>query len=914
MLTVVALLLAISVLRTAAQAPAAAQNDVRTQPQTLQMMMPTIPPNQLITIFQSPSPLPPTDTSTTQRQGIHYQHSVSLGPRSNYYVYYSDGAPNSQHQQPLEYQSLIGFPNEQSSQVVLNTNSFPVQLVTLVQPTAKPDVQRENATEAYHSNVDLNDEGIQKLVSSTQDLVTNEDVVSINNAEEEEVTEKKSDTSEAEIDNEPSESRVNEEKLKDNLAVPSFNQPIIVGEMSDASGRNQRSGGRRFFHQKQINVEIIGDPNDHNKGQFLKETTFLANQVTPDPCGDDKKSTHVLPKLEISTVQSVLSTVHGRGKTASNTGFYLPSSTALYIAKESTTVAPKPVPTKYLAPIQAGLRLLNSEKTIDDCVDPPKPEEKTIVEIQKSVNVNNILVKEEVSQQQEPKSNVVHQPIFVDRYVDRITKQNVIVEKPVLQPYIVEKPVDRIIKQNVIVEKQVPQPIIVEKPVDRIVKENVIVEKPVPQPIIVEKPVDRIVTQNVIVEKPVDRIVTQPIYVEKPVPQPVDRIVEKQVPVPYPVDRIVEKQVPTAVPVPYPVEKQVPVHHYIDRPVIKHVPVEVPVERIVEKPYPVEKVLTKEVQVPYPVTQIVEKIVDRPVEVEKIVTKEVQVLYPVTQYVDRPYPVEVPVEKIVEKIVDRPVDRVVEKQVEVPVPVTVEKVVEKIVDRPVPYPVQVPVEVPVQVPFHYPVEVPVGVPFPYPVEKLVPVPIHEPKPAHSIIKTTTHEKLFDFHKLFGDKRRHYNIYLKSPPQLKSPVIEVPAKHIFYHEKYPKSDLHFGASIQAPSYVSFAQLNILPHPHHHEKPLPVYSSPIGADAFNGKLTYPTPPSFQHQLQVYKDDYVGPTPLLEDHWAVKSDVKFRRSPTYGKGLRIEYGGFKPPLVPSLEIDENGVPLSEKEHKKD
>ncbi|XP_055535684.1 uncharacterized protein LOC129724639 isoform X2 [Wyeomyia smithii] len=893
MLTSIALILAVCVLGLAAQTVPSLQpipTEPVTQARTVPMLLPTVPPDQQpFTIVHPLQTIPtqgPNRSSHSPRRGVQYEHSISLGPNSNYYVYYSDMVSSGQQQQQehpkaaaqqselsLAYQPIVGYSNDQTSQIVFSPNTVPVQLVTLVQPTLDAAVQQENtnrvtpesaATIEKQPQVDLDEEGIHKLVSSTQNLVSSEDVMNINNAEEEQKeilpTSSKENTTETVLDNETSESRKNEQKLDDNIAVPSFDNPIIVGEMSEATSRSHRSGERSDNVYKQINVEIIGESEDHNRGQFLKETIFPASRATEEPCDDNVKSTPVVIRHEVTTIRPISLSTKGRGTTATRlstrfrtTAAQHSSSTARYTAKE--TVTPASVSYKYLTPTPAGLRLTSLEqKNNDDCdyaiLQPPKldSDKKTLVEVQKSVNIKNILI-----------------------------------------------------------EQENPQP--------SLNREFGARTKVISQPIFIEKPVDRVVTQKVLIEKPVERIVQQPIFIEKAVPQPVDRIVEKHVPVPYPVEKIVEKPVQTVVQVPYAVEKQVPVHHYIDRPVTQHVTVPVPVDRIIEKPVPVEKIVTQEVKVPYPVTQFVEKIVDRPVPVEKIVTKEVQVPYPVTQIVDRPYPVEVPVEKVVEKIVDRPVETVVEKQVEVPVPVTVEKVVEKFIDRPVPYPVQVPVEIPVQVPVHYPVEVPVGVPIPYPVEKYIPVTIHEPKPTHAIIKTTTHEKLFDLHKFFGGKKKHFteHVFIKGPPH---------PKPLYYHSQYPKNDLHFGASIQAPSYVDFSQYNVLPH-HYPEKPKPLYGISYHGDPYNGKLSYPVPYAHHQPQQVlqpvaqalgpqiYRDDYVGPTPLLEDHWAVKSDVKFRRNAAYGKSLRIEYGGFKPPLVPSVEIDENGVPLNKEQN---
>jgi hypothetical protein len=64
-------------------------------------------------------------------------------------------------------------------------------------------------------------------------------------------------------------------------------------------------------------------------------------------------------------------------------------------------------------------------------------------------------------------------------------------------------------------------------------------------------------------------------------------------------------------------------------------------------------------------------------------------------------------------------------------------------------------------------------------------------------------------------------------------------------------------------------------------------------------------------VHRDNYVGPTPLSEDYWAIngvstKEGIKFRRNVENGRSLRIEYGGFHPKMSPSVEIDQNGAPL--------
>jgi hypothetical protein len=56
-------------------------------------------------------------------------------------------------------------------------------------------------------------------------------------------------------------------------------------------------------------------------------------------------------------------------------------------------------------------------------------------------------------------------------------------------------------------------------------------------------------------------------------------------------------------------------------------------------------------------------------------------------------------------------------------------------------------------------------------------------------------------------------------------------------------------------------------------------------------------------VRKDTYVGPTPLTNDYWNQASGgIKFKRNASNGRSLRIEYGGFKPKISPSQEINDS------------
>lgn len=367
-----------------------------------------------------------------------------------------------------------------------------------------------------------------------------------------------------------------------------------------------KSSPKRDYLPSKINVEIL---DDHNNGQFLKETVFIAAAV---------------PKTELEAPS--------RQFLKTYTGQTLSPDTSTITTNYKTIIHTTPLP----PPIPIGLRLTPPKTTDEDCDEPPPPPTfmgKTIVEVQKSVSVTERRVTNNpqsfrsgsrFSNHHQPSSKCLNDcstpapppsppaPIYLPS-----PPQQIIVEKPVVVDRVVEKPV------QVTVEKIVNRPY----PVDRIIEKPVTVFKSVPVP------VDRIVEKQV--TKYVDR------------PYPVERIVEKQVP--YPVERVVEKLVPQ----PYPVEKQVTVERIVDRPVEVQVPVTQVVEKIVDRPVEVERIVEKQVPVPYPVE--VHKYIDRP--------------YPVEKIVERPVHIPVPVETVVEKFIDRPVETLVETPVTVEVPV-----------------------------------------------------------------------------------------------------------------------------------------------------------------------------------------------------------------------------------------------------
>lgn len=716
--------------------------------------------------------------------------------------------------------------------------------ITYMQPVNEP--QNDNQPDqtvnekAYPYNQNI---GLSKLLENTQNLVSNKDVIDINEAVENtpkplfipSVDDQYNAASNGQ--KHTLELDLKEQRSKDLNDGDKFTSPIVV---ADENSINEKPSDLvnivpyvEYLPQKQvqrpekqINVEII----DNNNGQFLKETTHLEAQR--NQYVDDQKlmDSIVLPQKEAPSRQFLRNFKGNKilSPSQENNAIYSTTSsttqtTSKSFTQEEITVTQSPISNKFLAPIQAGLRLSNEGKHIDDCLDLVQKEpitspidgKKTIVEVQKSINIKNILISQE---QEKPKQQAYSQQVFGARFVpkkQKVVQQNVYIDRP----YPVEV--------NKYIEKPVPVPV----HVDRIVEVEKKVQGPV-QKVFIEK----------IVEKPIHHTHYQPYQVTK----------TERIPVPYVVEKIVDR----------------PVH------------VEKIVEKIVDRPVEVEKIVEKEVKIAVPVEKIVEKFIDRPypVEIEKIVEKEVKI--------------EVPVEKIVEKIIDRPVPVEIHVPVDRPYPVEVEK----FIDRPIPYAVHVP----------YPV--------PYAVH------VAPPKQHHTIIKTTTHEhgkNLFNH----NHKNTKHVFIPNSPPNhhFSSNLIhssEIPSTKQNIHIQPTPINHHHESTILKPIHTISNHLSPPALYYTSIKPKPVYGLPFlghptkTTHLFPKHLSYDNQyaGSFDYQSHIYKDDYLGPPPLQRQNhvWSYRQTPKFRRNINFGKSLRWEYG-FRPPLVPSVEIDEHGNPIN-------
>lgn len=796
-------------------------------------------------------------------------------------------------------------------------------------------------------------DGIDKLVASTQDLISNEDLLIINRAAEKYV-------------NDPSED---------------FIKP---------RPRYRQKTDSDHVDTKQITVQTkFRSPKD-DKNANRNDFNFATPIIVPD-------STYSIQKQQIlnNLLSTVVPYIENGYELVGVRNSFEENVTDAY--NNVVNVTPRPIGPNYLAPITVALRLLNANvnntlevgdheasdsELVSDTVENPK-KETTIVEIQESIpvdithindvevheyldegrsndvpynfakslyykyldalrssrkiqdNMNKMLYKYGVANDEnfekvpyqndtqdlnqdsnssedgtenEPEQSGSQRTEYIG-YLNKIGDP----DQKIIQPIIIEKevPITQFVDRFIEKEVRVPQTVEVSVPVDR----------PVPVPVSVEKIVEKPVEVTKFVNKPYPVRVPQPYPVEVPYPIEKTVFVDRPVGVPFPVEKVVEKPVLHPVPVPtpvgIPVQVQVPLEHIypiaVEKPVPYRVEVEKPVhiDHIIEKqihiPYPVEKQVhipvpyEKKVPVPYPVEKKVhvpvEKIVEKPVTVTKYIEKPVHVKVPVPQPV--PVPVRVPqpypVDRIVEKRVPYPVDRIVEKQVPVQIPIPVEKIVEKIIEKPVmvtkyvdkPYPVERIVEK--RVP--YPVKVPVEVKVPYPVEKIVEKPVHIPIALYQMYA--------------GQESKYYPQYA---PLNQNYATKTEEPVVTQHQQYIKDKQTLNDQITNANHyaTSYQYVNNTLKINDQNKLNNIINYLRNAQ------NYLNNQSQNKKLNNYQNIYGSKNPYDSSNKNYVLEVKVRRADREPKmtNLRIEYGGFKPPLIPSTEVDLDGIPVDSKE----
>ena len=407
-----------------------------------------------------------------------------------------------------------------------------------------------------------------------------------------------------------------------------------------------------------------------------------------------------------------------------------------------------------------------------------------------------------------------------------------------------------------------------------------------------------------------------------PSPLIIEKVVERKVPYPVVQTKIVEKpvQVTKIVKEPYPVG--VPVHVPVQVPVAveRRVPYPVQVEKIVEKPVKVTEFVEKRIHVP------------QPYPVEKIVEKQVHVPVEVTKYVDRPYPVQVPVaqpypvDRVVEKIVKQPYPVTVKVPVEVKVPYPVEKIVEKKVPVPQYIEKQVPVDriVEKHVPHYIDRPYPVGIEVPVPVAQVYAVTLGktvQPAP----LSTLSAPQLVQPSQRYGVAVKTINDYQQQGPQKLQGLqlqrqqglqlqgqqglqfqgqqfqgqlqVDQRQQGLQLQEQQLQGQLQIDQTFLQSSTRSNQYLSPQPQLQENNGYLPPAHNCDQHNSFSSKNVYYT---------IQPDDYIGLSPPRLQDADQNSPIKYRNARSnFNSNLRVEYG-FKPPLRPSQEIDENGKPV--------
>ncbi|XP_075168589.1 uncharacterized protein LOC142240755 isoform X2 [Haematobia irritans] len=310
-------------------------------------------------------------------------------------------------------------------------------------------------------------------------------------------------------------------------------------------------------------------------------------------------------------------------------------------------------------------------------------------------------------------------------------------------------------------------------------------------------------------------------------------------------------------------------------------------------------------QGPYQAQQplILQEIIEKHIHIPYAVPEPVAVPVHVQHFIDRPFPVETIVEKPVPYPVEKVVEKVVEKHVPVQVQKVVEKPVEKIVEKYVDRPVAIPIKIPVAIQLPHPPPHPL---FPHQHSDHFPPtfggtgPHPWSAPGHSSTLTRIPPKILQAY--------YAKMLKKLVPQMtqaykSSPLASKPKTVIKYNPK--------PGSIKQQSQVSDMLFDLKPPP----PPVLGPSWDVGARYQYDYNTLPYDLSASSSTAVGKQadrperpgplERPGPKTNFDEFQRWRNGHSLKRSPELGMTLHMEYG-FKPPLVPSVEIDDKGMPL--------
>lgn len=719
------------------------------------------------------------------------------------------------------------------------------------------------------------------LVAKTQNLVTSKDVLDINQSVDEH---NKNSLFKPNLEHEDKHEVATNGQVQNYLETENqFDSPIIVSEDNPANSTDElglllpRHGPKSST--KQINIQII----DVNNKDCSEETTIDAKMINPyvniapsSPANVESTQLLALPPPETS--QLIYSTTSSTAET---------SSTERYT--EELTISSTPLSNNFLAPIHAAVRLSYDGKHLENCLDLVKGPAGDSLGPQNHQEVENL-----------PKDNQLaflptEQPHiqleFGERFVPKQSKQ------PILTQLIQQT------QQLVDVENQVHEGE-ADKSADH-----------------AEKPVSlQLVDSSLTLEKQVGAVV------ESTAEVPVE--VQQQVLLQYPSEKhvhsthsldysIVNSVQPNVIEQPnsngqdhHSPNSEYKIPNDVTSFVYEHIPAEGLGRHITQLPYQVQENVVEKIafyqqpisdgrasNIPYSTADIANK----PVEVQHAPEQSKQFPPIVHQYLYQS----------VENIENKPYQSA------------------KPIER-------APVSNIAHVPNHVQYNTVKDLKNPYLVYYTLPYQLatqhHIDQNAHyhHDLNRNHHEKQLFAYIQPTYAKHSYKPKPTHPIYLTSNSLQ-PSEHKPHHHA---KDHHPVA--QAPQSGAY----------HYDRPKPVYGVPL-PDISGPKSTgqehlfpirhYPQQNyagSYDYQSNIYRDDYFGPPPLLQQVYPHHHHTQHQNCPPFGvdsalsgsersettqknwkrlnsgKNMQWEYG-FKPPMVPSIEIDEFGNPISRSEN---
>ncbi|XP_030754766.1 uncharacterized protein LOC115881434 [Sitophilus oryzae] len=417
---------------------------------------------------------------------------------------------------------------------------------------------------------------LNKLIESTRHLVSGADVLNINEA--------------------VGHGNVAEEEIENSTLGSLLEKYITPSLLHEASNND--------INQLQIvSSTTVSPPASHTYTSFLK-TPIIAAESNEDKPVTEKTEENI--EEYATTARSSLAS----------------STTDFSKGKDATIVTPRPVSSKFLAPITAGIQLQHIEEQIFDDSKTLESEEdlekeNVYVQVQKTIpyylgmyqyptepsfSSNNESETDDQSAVQKATDNIEIGKTLL--YFPNQESSNIQPIAELLSQEIQSNQLKNINNieeqskdiQEIVTNEQNNQ----EFHINNLPSEENLSNRQFQVPVEFTKYPENVQT--------VDSSIT---YLQS---QTVDKVVPNIIKESYPV----EVNVPLQVPVPYPVERvierKIPVPYYIEK----------PVEKIVEKP--IEKIIERKIPVPYYIEKPVERIVEKKVP----------------HYIDRPYPVQVP--------------------------------------------------------------------------------------------------------------------------------------------------------------------------------------------------------------------------------------------------------------------------------